>query len=204
MAQQKRDSEFRREQIAEVALEVIQQHGLNGFNVERVAARVDLVPSALYRHFQNKDDILDAVIEMIRDRLMLIVGEAKEAEQTPLARLRGLLKRHILLVQYFQAIPRVLFSDQVFVGNPARKAKVHDLIMGYLGQVGEIIAEGQDDGSIRKDIPSETLSALFLGLFQPSAMLWILSDGGFDVSRHIERAWRVFCEGVCPVGDGVK
>jgi hypothetical protein len=89
-----------------------------------------------------------------------------------------------------------LFSDQVYIGNPARKAKIYGIISDYLARIGEIAREGQLDGSIRKDLEPETLSVLFMGLFQPTVMLWFMSDGGFDVTKHIDRAWRAFCDGV--------
>jgi len=38
------------------------------------------------------------------------------------------------------------------------------------------------------------LSVMFLGLVQPAAILWHVSDGGFDVTRQADRAWRVFRE----------
>ncbi len=33
---------------------------------------------------------------------------------------------------------------------------------------------------------------MFIGLFQPAAFLWSLSDGGFDVTRQARDAWPVF------------
>jgi hypothetical protein len=37
---------------------------------------------------------------------------------------------------------------------------------------------------------------MFIGLFAPLVMLWHLSDGGFKVTRHAERAWKVFSAGI--------
>ena len=33
---------------------------------------------------------------------------------------------------------------------------------------------------------------LFIGIFQPAAVLWHLSGGRFDIARHANRAWRVY------------
>jgi hypothetical protein len=35
---------------------------------------------------------------------------------------------------------------------------------------------------------------MFLGLIQPAAILWNLSDGEFDVTKHAEKGWQLFQE----------
>ncbi len=198
MSARKLDTEIRRDQIAEAALQVIQTQGFKGFNMENIAGQVGLVPSAIYRHFKGKGAVLDAVLDLIQERLQAIVAEARAAETLPLDRLKSLLRRHVMLAQHTQAIPRVLFSDQVYFGNPVRKAKMFGILRGYLDAVAAIVRDGQQDGSIRSDLSADTLAAVFFGLFQPAALLWHMSDGGFDMIKHIDRAWRVFCDGACP------
>ena len=43
---------------------------------------------------------------------------------------------------------------------------------------------------------ADELSVMFLGLVQPSAILWHVSDGGFDVTRQTEKAWTLFREAI--------
>ena len=39
-----------------------------------------------------------------------------------------------------------------------------------------------------------TVSVMFLGLIQPAALLWHLSEGGFDVTQHVDGAWNLLSE----------
>ncbi len=188
----KLDTEVRQEQIAEAALTLVQSQGLKGLSIERIALSIGLAPSALYRHFKDKASILDAVIELLRKKLLDLVAAECSDGRAPLERLNRLFRRHVMLVQQFHAMPRILFSDQVYIGDPARKALLYRTIQEYLSRVADIIREGQDGGSIRRDLDAETVAVMFLGLFQPTAMLWFMSDGGFDVTKHMDRAWRIF------------
>jgi AcrR family transcriptional regulator len=52
-----------RDRILRAARDVFLEHGLDGVRMRAVAARVDLTPMALYRHFRNKEALLDAVVE---------------------------------------------------------------------------------------------------------------------------------------------
>jgi len=189
-------TEIRREQIAEAAVRIIHAQGVKGLRMESIAREVGLVPSALYRHFSGKDAVLDAVLDWLGRRLQGIVSEARAAETAPLAQLKSLLGRHVRLIQEFQAIPRVIFSDSVQSGSAGQKAKAHQIIQDYLSQAARMFREAQKRGEVRRDIAADTLSAMFLGLFQPAAMLWLMSGGAFDAKAHIERAWRVFCVGI--------
>jgi hypothetical protein len=64
-------------------------------------------------------------------------------------------------------------------------------IRTYLDDVAAIVQRGQTDGQIRPDVDPQTVATLFLGLIQPGAILWHMSDGEFDVTRHAERGWRL-------------
>ncbi|HEY6572448.1 MAG TPA: helix-turn-helix domain-containing protein, partial [Candidatus Eisenbacteria bacterium] len=62
MRTRKLATEVRRDQIAAAALQIIAAHGVRGLSLAAVARRVGLVPSAIYRHFAGKDEILDATL----------------------------------------------------------------------------------------------------------------------------------------------
>ncbi|MGD0777478.1 MAG: TetR/AcrR family transcriptional regulator [Candidatus Solibacter sp.] len=189
MGTEKLDTEVRQEQLAQAALSLITTQGLKGLSVARVARRVGLVPSAVYRHFESKDELLDAVLELIRERLNANVVQASQDGTDALQILRRLVMAHVRLIRENEGILSVVFSDEVHNGRPERKARVHSIIQGYLRKVAQIVSRGQQQGHIRPDADPGTVSVMFLGLIQPAALLWHLSDGGFDVTRHVERAW---------------
>lgn len=52
-----------RERILKVALEVFAEKGLHGATMTEIASGADLTGGALYRYFENKEDIFQAVVE---------------------------------------------------------------------------------------------------------------------------------------------
>jgi hypothetical protein len=101
---------------------------------------------------------------------------------------------HVKLIHGDVPIPRVVFSEAVFTGHHRRRKRVHRMFQDYLGQVADIIREGQRAGHLRADLAPDTLSVMFLGLVQPGAILWLMSAGEFDIGGHAERAWLIFSE----------
>jgi AcrR family transcriptional regulator len=190
------DTDVRREQLAEAALELIAAHGLNHLSVARVARRVGLVPSAIYRHFAGKDDLLDAVIALIRERLHRNVEVAMEQAPDALDRLRHLLLAHVRVIRENKGILRLVFADELHRGQPESKARIYEMVDSYLKKVAAIVARGQQEGSIRQDLDPATAAVMFLGLIQPAAILWHLSGGEFDVTKQVQKAWPVFLSAI--------
>lgn len=191
---QKFHTAIRREQLVRAALSLIGQRGLRALSVGAVARRVGVVPSAMYRHYRSKDELLSAALEHIGERLEGNVRAACEETSDPLDCLWRLLMRHAQLIRENEAIPRIIFSEAVFSGAPQRKARLYGIITGYLKGVAEIVGRGQQAGQIRPELDPGTVAIMFLGLVQPAAILWHLSDGGLDVTRHVQKAWEIFVE----------
>jgi len=84
MADEKLDTQVRREQIAEAAMNLIATHGVRRLSIAAIARRVGLVPSGIYRHFKNKGEVLDAVLDLLEKRLAAIVQAAKAEDAGPL------------------------------------------------------------------------------------------------------------------------
>jgi AcrR family transcriptional regulator len=200
MADEKLDTQIRREQIAEAALGLVASEGVRRLSIAAVARRVGLVPSGIYRHFASKDQMLDAVLDLVRKRLHDIVQQATEEHCDPVDRLRGVLRRHVRFIREGRAIPRMIFSDDFHSGHPDRKGRVRDILMEYLGSVGQIVRQGQDEGKIRRDVDPPTIALLFFGMIVPGAILWHLTDGGIDVTQHAERSWNLFRAALEPQG----
>jgi AcrR family transcriptional regulator len=162
MGTEKLDTEIRQEQLAQAALSLITTRGLKGLSVARVARRVGLVPSAVYRHFEGKDELLDAVLELIREHLNANVVQASQDATDALQVLRRLVMAHVRLIRENEGILSVVFSEEVQNGRPERKARVHSIIQGYLRNVAQIVSRGQQQGHIRPDADPGTVSVMFL------------------------------------------
>lgn len=198
----KTKTEIRQDQIATAALELMARHGPKSLNLAGLARRVGVVPSAIYRHYAGKDAVLDAVLDLIARRLQDNVRAVRRETPESLERLHRLLTRHVDLIRQNIAIPRVVLSEEIFSGHAKRRQRVYRVIQGYLAQVAELVREGQGSGNLRSYLPADTVAVMFLGLIHPAVILWLTSDGAFDVAAHAERAWRIFSQAIREDGAG--
>lgn len=202
MAATKLDTYVRRKQIAHAALEVVAAKGLNKLSVAAVARRVGLVPSALYRHFKSKDELLDATLELIQEKLMSNVEAVLEQSDDALEQLRRLLMLHAAMIRDNRGIPQIMFSRDFYADRPDRRSRVYRGIRDYLGEVAGIIRRGRKAGQIGRQVDAGVASVVFLGLIQPSAVLWHMSGGEFNAMRQARRAWPLFLKAIQVEGSG--
>jgi len=196
MSIEKLGTDIRQQQILQAATHIAGTHGIKALNMAHIARRVGLVPSALYRHFSSKDALLDALVGSVHNKLLENVYAVCQETADPVERLQRLLLRHIRLIRENPGIPRIVFSPEFYGSGSHRKARLYQAIAAYLDGVCRIIQQAQHEGRFRRDCSPETLSMMFLGLIQPAAFLWFLSDGEFDVTRHAERAWKIFSQAI--------
>ena len=188
----KKGTAIRREEIINAALTLVANQGVRSMTIDRIARLVGIVPSAVYRHFAGKSEIIAAVLTMIVGRMKHNVYEVDKENKDSLVAFRNLLMRQIKLVKEFMVIPHILFSEEVYRENPSLKAQLHDLINGFLSALAELVHKGQKQGSIRSDLDPFRVATMFLGLFQPSAFLYHLSGGTFDMVKQVDFSWKLF------------
>ncbi len=195
MAVEKMRRAVRRDQIAEAALEVISRHGTGQLNVGAVARRIGIVPSAVYRHFGSKEEILSAAIGRMGERLLENVDRAAR-EGGSRARLHKLLRLHVATIRDGYAGPRIIFAEGFDGSGVSHRMEMYHIIRRYLDRVAGIVRQGQLEGDLRDDLDPEATAVHFLGLIQPAAILWYLSAGKFDAARAAERGFAQFIEAI--------
>lgn len=190
----KEHTRTRQEQLAQAVLELVADGGVRSLSVATVARRVGLVPSAIYRHFAGKEQMVRAAMDLFGRKLLNHVQAARRQQAQPLEQLRDLLRRHVSMIRENLAVPRVLFSEGASP-SPAKR-QVGTIMLAYLAHVAAIVRAGQRGGSIRRDVQPATVATMFLGLIQPAAMLWHLRGGKFDVDAHARTVWAVFSDAI--------
>ncbi|MFC1834247.1 TetR/AcrR family transcriptional regulator [Thermodesulfobacteriota bacterium] len=204
MGTKKLGTQTRQRQILEAALQITLENGLSGLNITGLASRSGLVPAGIYRHFSSKDEIVDAVLYFLRNRLFAFIESIREETPDALERLHLLLTRHLKLLLDHPGIPQIVFSDGIFsqVGNGFTKTS--EIIEGYLERVEQIVREGQVSRRICPGLDPKTVSVMFFGMILPVVILVRATSGEFDVEKHVAKAWPTFVSAITVHANGER
>ena len=186
----RKTTEIRREEILRAALFIVEQQGLDNLNTNAIAAVIQLVPSAIYRHFKNKEEIIAALIDFIGERLQQNLQQATTQEGTALERLKSLFELHVKLLQEEPAIPRILYSLISSERNQELKKKMLAEIDAYVYETKKLLLQGKKAGEINPAVDVTAAAMMFLGMIQP---LVILSQENKDVlDEYPQKLWQCY------------
>ena len=186
----RKTTEIRREEILRAALFIVEQQGLDNLNTNAIAAVSQLVPSAIYRHFKNKEEIIAALIDFIGERLQQNLQQATTQEGTALERLKSLFELHVKLLQEEPAIPRILYFLISSERNQELKKKMLAEIDAYVYETKKLLLQGKKAGEINPAVDVAAAAMMFLGMIQP---LVILSQENKDVlAEYPQKLWQCY------------
>ena len=186
----RKTTEIRREEILRAALFIVEQQGLDNLNTNAIAALIQLVPSAIYRHFKNKEEIIAALIDFIGERLQQNLQQATTQEGTALERLKSLFELHVKLLQEEPAIPRILYFLISSERNQELKKKMLAEIDAYVYETKKLLLQGKKAGEINPSVDVTAAAMMFLGMIQT---LVILSQENKDVlAEYPQKLWQCY------------
>lgn len=184
-----KDSETRRRQVAEAALETIATQGVEGFTTRIIAEKVGISDGTVFRHFKSKAEIVHAAIEVLEEEIdagMVQTG-------TPRENLEHFFRHRANFVGAEDSVGRLIFSENLFhlAGNEGRERldEWRQRNVGYLlTNLGALHAAGQ----LREDLDVPAMSMFFQGTLLTFAMQASLGRAGTteELAARIDHAWK--------------
>lgn len=179
----------RRAVTVEAVIELAAEQNPSDITTASIAKRMGLTQGALFRHFPNKDAILQAVMEWVAERLLARVDKAVQTAASPLAALEAMFMAHVEFVAEHPGVPRMLFGELQRPGETGPKRMAQALIRRYEKRLSRLIEEGKIHGELAADINTEAAALLFIGTIQGLVMQSLLSG---DLDRIRDDAPKVF------------
>lgn len=186
-----------RNAILEAAEAVFAERGFHGARIQDIAARAQIAVGTLYNHFEQKDDVLHALLD---DRLDQLVDQLAPLDADPVEfreRLTARIGRwlhfadehrafFVIAVEHGLASVAAASSASHLVGKSARSiARARACFL-------EIMEEGVRACAIAGDI--RVLARFFAGGLR-SFSLGAIQDGDTDLRRHARLVVAVFMDG---------
>jgi AcrR family transcriptional regulator len=159
----RKSREERRVEIAEAALKVVGEYGVQGATMARIADEVGISGPALYKHFDNRAEILGAALDQLQQRVTSWLDSA--SHPNALERLKQLDASHITTVaRDYEGVVAPLFEFVAASPRSDLKEQMGRRQRETLQKFVAIIEEGQRQGSIRTDIDTEVVAWNLMGL----------------------------------------
>lgn len=177
------DLKPRQIEIIQAAGSILTEKGLSGLTTKNLAARMGFGESALYRHFQSKEEVILAMLRYLADtmdkRLRLCVAPHVAPEAKIQAIFRSQLDFFAESPQYLVAI----FSEGLLEESPKINEAIKSIMLTKKNHLTDAIRQGQASGAFVGDLPAEDLAHMLMGSFRLLMLRWRMADFSFDVKQ---------------------
>jgi AcrR family transcriptional regulator len=161
MQERRLDGQVRRGQIVQAARRLFAEHGYPQTTTRQLAKAVGVSDALMYRHFENKQDVLRAVVDQGLAGFTVMRETTGAGRDRPLAERMTILGRAFLEVLEAQADLLVLFiSEHQLLADDARLVGFIDLAASAFGQE---LAQRAQRGEIRADLDGYLFARSFIG-----------------------------------------
>lgn len=154
-----------------------------------IAQKMGLTQGALFRHFDSKDSIMEAVMSWVADSILNRIETAAQNESSPLAALGAVFTTHIQFVSENPGVPRLLLSELQRPGITKPKEQTKIMLTSYKTKLIQIL----ETAIARKELPPELdikiAVVMFIGSIQGLVMQALIAG---DVSLIRSDAAGVF------------
>ena len=183
--------EVRRGQIVQAALRIIGEGGVSGLTTAAIASRAGISEANLYRHFVNKDEILEATTDSIAGAIGDNFSRAFGGTAGPAAGLKVFFTLQLALMGGNAGIPRFMFSEELH-GKPALRKRVLGAMLGFGARLESVIRDGQKTGAFSKNIDPRLTVLMFISMLQGLMFRWSLSGFSFSLRSEGMKLWKNF------------
>ena len=170
------------------ALEQLEGAGLDGLSMREMAKAMGVSHTAAYRHFADKQALLDAMAEQGFEALRQASREAVAAAQGSPDRL---LASGLAYVQFGRQHPRQLAHMFGAAARATAPPGLRAVAADLFNDLQTLVAEGQQDGSFRAGDPRALAHACWamvhgLALLQGGHLLGLQPDADVNADASID------------------
>ncbi|WP_322996929.1 TetR/AcrR family transcriptional regulator [Castellaniella sp.] len=161
-----------------------------------IAQRMGVTQGALFRHFANKDAILQAVISWISHSLFARIQEVAAGQDSTLAILRAIFAAHVDFVTRHPGVPRLVFGELQSADDSPQKLAVKAMTTAYGKALREYLQAGKANGELAADLDVDAAAVQFLGMIQGLVIQSLIANDSLHVQRHADGVFALYARGI--------
>lgn len=189
-------AEERRAVTVESVVELAATQNPSEITTTAIAKHMGVTQGALFKHFPNKDAILQAVMEWVADRLLSRVEKAASSVSSPLEAIEAMFMAHVEFVSEHPGVPRMLFGELQRAELTAPKRMAQTLIHRYGEHLSHLLEKGKAAGELSATVDTEAAATLFIGTIQGLVMQSLLAGDVQRIRRDAPRVFAIYRRGI--------
>lgn len=174
----------RQYEIIETALDLISERGIQGLTIKNLSKKLGITEPAIYRHFENKIQILIALLDLLKKNTSVIFDAELNSDETAVLKIERLFEKHFKSFAEMPSLAAVVFSEEMFRNEEKLTDKISEVIEANNKTLLTILRQGQQNNEIRSDIETEHLVIFIMGALRLFAKKWQFAKFNFNLQKE--------------------
>lgn len=175
----------KKEQIVLSAIDIIDEFGIDGLSIRRLAERQGVTEAALYRHFKSKNDIILGVLDYYSNFDINIMNTIEKNKLDSKSAIIFFIKSFAEYYENYPEITSVSCSYPSLIYDEFIKNKVIEIITNRRNFLFNLIEEGKTNKEFTQDVNSEELVNIIWGTFKYIVFNWRVRKYQFSLKEKV-------------------
>ena len=181
--------------ILEAAVRIFAKQGFHQSTVAQIAKEAGVADGTIYLYFKNKDDILVQFFSYRTKQVFEQFQAEVDRASNSLDKLRNLIRRHL---EEFQKDRdgAIVYQVETHQYNRLAEAQIKEMSKMYLDIIADIVEQGQQTGTIRKDLYVGLVKRFIIGAIDEVINTWVHADEDYDLASMADPLVDLFIKGI--------
>ncbi|MFP4605311.1 MAG: TetR/AcrR family transcriptional regulator [Bacteroidales bacterium] len=175
----------RQEEIISTAIRIIDDKGIQGLTIKNLAREIGITEGAIYRHFQNKQQILVSVLSRFEKDMRDMEQNILNSEESASGKIASILNNLRKTFEKNPAIVSVIFAEEIFKNDSFLEKKITDIIHFNYNFFYKIISEGKQKAEIRQELDETMIVNQIIGSFRLIVKMWKLEEFSISLKEDV-------------------
>ena len=190
-------SEQRREKTVQAVIDLCAIQDPANITTGDIAKQMNVTQGALFRHFANKDEVWQSVIEWVAEKVMNKLNAAVNPTDKPLTQLQAMYLAHIEFIARHPGVPRLLLGQLQHPQPTVARKMVQTLLSRYRSKVKLLLSGATEQAELAPNIDIEAAATQYIGMIQGLVIQSLLMDDIGYLQSQASNAFQLYCYGIC-------
>ena len=171
-------------EIIEAAGKILTVSGVSGLTIKKLAKEMQFSESALYRHFESKEDIIVAMLNYLSEGIDARLTLVNNSKDTIEDKFKAIFQNQFVFFAEHPHFVVAVFSDGLMEESTRINETILSLLFVKIKHLLPVISEGQKEGVFRNDIPADEFIQIIMGTFRLLMFRWRIESFQSDIQAE--------------------
>lgn len=176
----------RQAEILQVSLELISEKGIQGLTIKNIASKIGTSEPAIYRHFENKIEILLKILDSFKRLSEEVIKEELLRKASSIEKISNIYRKHFEEFSRNPSLVAVIFSEEIFANETILIDRISVIMKENEKIIISIIESGQSENEIKSNLQASMLAVVIMGSLRLFVKKWQFSGYDFVLAEKGE------------------